>query len=252
MTIRRIAVLNDIHGNLPALEAVLDEVRRARVDRIVVGGDVFPGPMPHEVLQALLSFGAPVDFIYGNGEVAVLEDLAGRIPSLVPESYRPLIRWNAEQLDDAQRQIVASWPMTRRLEIPSIGDVLFCHATPRDVNEIFTALTAEERLLPIFEPANAAVVVCGHTHMQFDRTVGTTRVINAGSVGMPFGVPGADWLMIHSRIELRHTTYDLDAAAERIRRSGGPGAEEFATRSVLQPPAAEDILKVYAERELKA
>ena len=247
----RVAVLNDIHGNLPALEAVLDEVRRAGVDRIMVGGDVLPGPMPHLVLQALLSFGVPVDFIYGNGEVAVLEHLAGEIPALVPESYRPLIRWNAEQLDDAQRQLVASWPMTRCLEIPSIGDVLFCHATPRSPNEIFTALTADERLIPIFEQAHAALVVCGHTHMQFDRTVGTTRVINAGSVGMPFGAPGADWLLIHSRLELRHTSYDLDAAAERIRRSGYPGAEEFANW-VLHPLSADDMLKRYAEYELKA
>ena len=248
----RVAVLNDIHGNLPALEAVLDQVRRAGVDRIVVGGDVFPGPMPHLVLQRLLDFGVPVDFLYGNGEVAVLEHLAGKIPALVPEAYRPLIVWNADQLDRAQRQTVAAWPMTLRLNVPSLGEVLFCHATPRSENEIFTHLTAEDRLIPIFEPAKAALVVCGHTHMQFDRTVGNTRVINPGSVGMPFGPAGADWLILGSGVELRHTPYDLDAAAERIRRSGYPAAEEFATKYVLHPPSTEDMLTLYAQHELKS
>jgi predicted phosphodiesterase len=246
----RIAVLNDIHGNLPALEAVLDEVDRAGVDRIVVGGDVFPGPMPQLVLQRLLECRVPVECLYGNGEVAVLEHLAGKVPALVPEAYRPVIRWNAEQLDPAQQQAVAAWPMTLRLNVPSLGDVLFCHATPRNENEIFTEHTAEDRLLPIFEPAKAPLAVCGHTHIQFDRTVGTTRVINAGSVGMPFGPAGADWLILGPQVELRHTSYDLDAAAERIRRSGYPAAEEFATKYVLHPPPAADMLAVYAQHEL--
>jgi predicted phosphodiesterase len=247
----RVAVLNDIHGNLPALDVVLDEVRQAGVDRIVAGGDVFPGPMPHLVLERLATCGVPVDFIYGNGEVAVLEHLAGKVPKLVPESYRPLIGWNADQLDRAQREAVAAWPLTLRLDVPPLGTVLFCHATPRNENEIFTPRTAEDRLIPIFEPANAALVVCGHTHMQFDRTVGRTRVINAGSVGMPFGPAGADWLILGPEVDLRHTDYDLDAAADRIRRSDYPGAEEFATKYVLHPPSTADMLALYAQHELK-
>ena len=248
----RVAVLNDIHGNLPALEAVLEDVGRAGVDRIVVGGDVFPGPQPHLVLERLLDGGVPVDFLYGNGEVAVLEHLAGKVPALVPEAYRPNIGWNADQLDEAQRQIIAGWPMTLRLNVPPLGDVLFCHATPRNENEIFTPLTAEDRLIPIFAPANAALAVCGHTHIQFDRTVGATRVINPGSVGMPFGPAGADWLILGTAVELRHTPYDLEAAAERIRRSGYPAAEEFATKYVLHPPSAADMLALYAQHELKS
>ena len=246
----RLAVLNDIHGNLPALEAVLDDLRGIGVDRIVVGGDVFPGPMPHLVLERLRALDIPVDFIYGNGEVAILEHLAGKVPRLVPEAYRHLIRWNAEQLDDGTRELMASWPMTLRFEVPPLGEVLFCHATPRNENDIFTHLTAEERLVSIFNAARAPVVVCGHTHMQFDRTIGTTRVVNAGSVGMPFGKPGADWLMLGPEIDLRHTAFDLDAAAERILHSGYPGAEEFAARHVLNPPSAADMLKVYQQHEL--
>lgn len=245
----RVAVLNDIHGNLPALEAVLHCVLRLEIDRIVVGGDVFPGPTPHLALRQLRDLAIPVDFIQGNGEVAILEHLAGKIPKL-PESYRPMIGWNADQLNSAEREFIASWPMTLRLNLPPFGNVLFCHATPRNENEIFTQLTAEDRLGPIFDAANADIVVCGHTHMQFDRTVGKTRVVNAGSVGMPFGPAGADWLMLGPELDLRHTAYDLHAAAERIRRSGYPGAEEFAERYVLHPPSAADMLKLYHEHEL--
>jgi predicted phosphodiesterase len=246
----RIAVLNDIHGNLPALDAVLVELRDAGVDRIVVGGDVFPGPMAHLVLRRLSEIPWPVDSIYGNGEIAVLEHLAGQQPKRVPEAYRPVIAWNADQLDRDERTAVAIWPKTLRLQLPTVGDVVFCHATPRDENEIFTQLTDEDRLRPIFDRANASLVVCGHTHMPFDRMVGSTRVVNAGSVGMPFGPAGADWLILGSEIEFRHTDYDLEAAAERVRQSGYPGADEFATKYVLHPPSAADMLKVYSAHEL--
>ena len=68
-----IAAIYDIHGNLPALEAVLEEVRQAGVDGVVVGGDLIPGPMPRETLACLTEFEIPVECIYGNGEVAVLQ-----------------------------------------------------------------------------------------------------------------------------------------------------------------------------------
>jgi predicted phosphodiesterase len=128
--------------------------------------------------------------------------------------------------------------------------VLFCHATPRDENEIFTRLTPHERLLSVFDGLNASVVVCGHTHMQFDRIIGGTRVVNAGSVGMPFGEPGADWLLLGPDIQLRHTSYNLTAAAERIRATAYPQAQDFAARNVLQPPSVAEMLKTFARAEL--
>lgn len=91
----RVAALYDLHANLPALEAVLDDVQEAGVDAIVVGGDVVPGPMPREALACLLDLRIPVQCIYGNGEVAVLEQMAGKEPAAVPEAYRPIIRWTA-------------------------------------------------------------------------------------------------------------------------------------------------------------
>jgi hypothetical protein len=95
------------------------------------------------------------------------------------------------------------------------------------------------------------MVVCGHTHMQFDRMVGSTRVVNAGSVGMPFGEPGADWLLLGPRVDLRHTSYDLGRAAERIRRTEYPQAEEFASQYVLKPPSEQQMLEVFAQAELR-
>jgi predicted phosphodiesterase len=247
----RAAAIYDLHGNLPALEAVLEEIRALNVDRIVVGGDVLPGPMPRECLEILLSLGTPVDFLYGNGEAAVLEDLAGRVPAKVPERYRPAIAWTARQLSPDQREAVAAWPMTVRLEIPGLGEVVFCHATPRNADEIFTRDAPEERLAPVMAIARAPVVVCGHTHMQFDRMAGGIRVINAGSAGMPFGPPGADWLLLGPGVELRRTGYDLERAAARVRATGYPDAGEIAERYILNPPSQAEMLQLYAKAELR-
>jgi predicted phosphodiesterase len=130
-----------------------------------------------------------------------------------------------------------------------MGAVLFCHATPRNDTECFTRLTSEDRLLPVFAGINASIVVCGHTHMQFDRTVGKIRVLNAGSVGMAFGEPGAYWLLLGPDVQLRHTPYDFAKAAERIRDTRYPQAQDFA-RSILQPPSEGEILEASTRVEL--
>ena len=127
----------------------------------------------------------------------------------------------------------------------------FCHATPRNENDIFLPTTAEAALLPVFEGLRTRVVVCGHTHMQFERTVGGIRVVNAGSVGMPVGEPGADWLMLDSGIHLRHTNYDLGVAAARVRGTAYPQAAEFAESSILKPPSTHEMLQRFSAVELK-
>lgn len=252
----RIAALYDIHGNLPALEAVLDDVRRAGVDRVVVGGDVLPGPMPCEALALLLALDIPVEFIHGNGELAVLAQIGVSNPDAVtywgttsgeplPEPFRPILRWTADQIHPRFDNEVRSWGKTRSLMAEAIGDVLFCHGTPRSETECFTRLTPESLLVPVFEDVGVALVVCGHTHMQFDRTIGEVRVVNAGSVGMPFGVPGADWAVIGPDVQLRHTAYDLQDAAARIRATQYPQADEFASQYVLQTPSEADMLAAF-------
>jgi diadenosine tetraphosphatase ApaH/serine/threonine PP2A family protein phosphatase len=155
-----------------------------------------------------------------------------------------MIRWNAEQVS-GYAHALARWPATLQVDLPGLGTVLFCHATPRNEDEIFTRITPEERLLAVFAGIDAAVVVCGHTHMPFDRMVGATRVVNAGSVGMPFGRQGADWLLLGGDIQLRHTTYDVAAAAGAIAATSCPQAPELFGRYLLQPPSEVDMLTAY-------
>jgi putative phosphoesterase len=247
----RVAAIYDIHGNLPALEAVLDDVRRADVDRIVVGGDVVPGPMPRETIDALLALDTPLHCLRGNGDREVVARMRGIETGTVPVKFRPVMSWVAQQLASEHERLLAAWPETLRMDVEGIGAVLFCHATPRSDTEIFTRLTADDRLRPAFGGAKASLVVCGHTHMQFDRTLGPLRIVNAGSVGMPFGQPGAYWLEIDvGQVRFRRTTYDLAAAAARIRRSGYPQADEFAEQNVLHPPSEEAMLGAFGAAEL--
>jgi predicted phosphodiesterase len=257
----RVAALYDIHGNLPALEAVLDVIGEAGVDEVVVGGDVIPGPMPQESLRRLLELDRPVHFIHGNGELAVLAQMTAPTEDTVtywgtasgarpPEPVREIYRWTARQLRPDYERELASWPRTLRLDVDGLGGVLFCHATPRSETEIFTRSTPEERLVPLFDELHAAVVVCGHTHMQFDRQVGRTRVVNAGSVGMPFGTTGACWVMLGAGVQLQQTSYDLAPAAERIRATSYPQAEEFAAQHVLSTPSGTEMLEAFRRVEL--
>ncbi len=246
----RVAALYDIHGNVPALEAVLREVRQANVDRILVGGDLFPGPMCAEALSCLRALDVPVQFIQGNGDREVLAQLT-EAPSDVPEQHLAAIRWASAQLGADDQRFISSWPLTLRIAIPPLGNVLFCHATPRNDSEIFTRITRDEVLAPIFGPLDVPLVVVGHTHMQFDRAVGSVRVVNAGSVGMAFGDTGAFWLLLGPNVELRRTPYDLAAAAERMRGTGYPLVEELAVRYVLAPPSEQEMLGLYSRAELK-
>ena len=247
----RIAALYDIHANLPALEAVLQDIRQAEVDQVVVGGDVVSGPMPRETLACLLDLDIPVQFIQGNADREVLAQMRGTETGTVPEQFREVVRWVAQQLQPDYEQLLASWPQTHRAQIRGLGEVLFCHATPRNDTEVFTRLTSEDRLLPVFEGLNVPVVVCGHTHMQYDRTIGKVRVVNAGSVGMPYGEPGACWLLLGPNVQLRHTAYDLSKAAERIRDTKYPQAEDFAAHNVLQPPSEGEALEAFTRVELR-
>src|SRR5207253_10876380 len=217
---------------------------------------------PRETLKRLLDLDLPTQFIYGNGELAILAQIAGARTGSVtywgttsgarpPENIVETYRWTAAQLQSEFESVLARWPKTLQLEIDGLGQVLFCHSTPRSETEVFTRLTSEDRLLPIFEGLNVPVVVCGHTHMQFDRMIGRTRVLNAGSVGMPYGEPGAYWLLLGPDIQLRHTPYDLAKAAGRIRDTKYPQAHQFAAGNVLRPPSEEKSLEAFSRVELK-
>lgn len=156
----------------------------------MVGGDVVPGPMPVETLDLLISLEIPIYFILGNGELAVLAQRSAtddpttvtywgtRTGEPLPEAGRAVVRWTAQQLSQEWAERVSRWPTTLTMSIGTLGPVLFCHGTPRSEIEIFTRLTQEDRLTPVFAGVDAQLVVCGHTHMQFDRMVGAVRVVN--------------------------------------------------------------------------
>jgi predicted phosphodiesterase len=257
----RVAVLCDIHGNLPALNAALAEVASAGVERIVMGGDIVPGPMPRECLDRLLTTDLPVQFVHGNCERSVLAQMAALQGAPVtywgttsgnplPEKDQQIMRWNALQLGPDDERLLAAWPRTLTLDVDGLGKVLFCHATPRSETEIVLKTTAEQKLLPIYETLGVSVVVCGHTHMPYDRRIGSTRLINPGSVGAPFGEPGAYWALLGPDVQLKRTPYDLEQAAAAIRATSHPFADEQA-QQILNPPAEKEMLELFEPLAVK-
>ena len=232
----RVAALYDIHGNLPALEAVAAELQAVAPDVVLVGGDVVLGPFPGETLELLDGLGDRVELIRGNTDRILVEppvDPTG--PSPWPERQA----WVRTQLTEEQLRRFAGLSDTSVLAVEGLGDVLFCHGSPRSDEEIVTRTTPVERLDDILSGVEQRVVVCGHTHVQFDRMVGDVRLVNAGSVGMPYqGEPGAYWALLGPDVELRRTPFDLDRAASVIRATDFPGADEFADEHVLHPASA--------------
>jgi len=190
----RIATLYDVHGNVRALEAVLREIPDDAT--ILVGGDVAAGPFPQETVDRLRALGERVRWLRGNADRELVEGEEGLAP---PE----MIAWVRSKLDSDTIQWLGGLP-------PSFvwGQVLHCHATPRNDVDIFTERTPEERIAFLFEDVDANTIVCGHTHMQFDRTIAGKRVVNSGSVGMAYDEPrDAYWTL---DLEPRHTPYELE------------------------------------------
>lgn len=243
-----IAALYDIHGNLPALEAVLDELADVQPDIVVLGGDIVSGPMPSQTLARLHALDMRVLAIRGNADREVVAASADQ-PSIqhLPAEVRATTRWIAHQLSREQRDFLAGLPTHLTLTVEGLGDVLFCHATPHSDEVIFTPRTSQERLRTLFQELEQRVVVCGHTHMQFELQVGDVHILNAGSVGMPYAEhPGAYWLFLDAgRSEFRRTTYDLQAAARAVRTSGYPQAHQFAEENLLTIPSAQEAMEVF-------
>ena len=219
-----IACLFDVHGNLPALEAVLAEPDVAGADRVLSGGDAVSGPFPRETAEVLRGLGERLLAIRGNTEDDVL----------AAEEAKPA--WCAARLGADHLAWIDAQPLTAEL-----GDgVLACHGTPRSDLEIVTLVTPDERLAEILTGVDARVVIAGHTHSLMDRVVSGIRWVNAGSVGLPYEhEQGAYWSLVEDgEVELRRTPYEAEAAAERVRATAMPGADEFAAEYVvsLYPP----------------
>jgi putative phosphoesterase len=201
----RVAALYDIHANLPALNAVLGELD---ADVILVGGDFVAGPWPAETLARLRGLEGDVRFIRGNADREVFDEAPGLAPPEMMEFIRP--RLDADDVD-----FLRTLPLTETIDVDGLGRVLFCHATPRNDEEIFTRISPDERWQEALAGVDADVVVCGHTHVQFDRRIGDVRLVNAGSIGMPYeDAPGAYWALLGPDVELKRTPYEAaDLAA---------------------------------------
>ncbi len=242
----KVAAIYDIHGNLPALNAVLEEINEVFPDLILVGGDIVSGPMPRATLERLLNLGNRVHFIRGNADREVVTAFDGLpLDPTLPEDVREATLWTAKQLEYRHRNFLAQLPEQAILPTDNLGDVLFCHGSPRSDEEIITVATPEARLREILIGVEQNIIVCGHTHMQFDRHMDNKEIVNAGSVGMPYGEPGAYWLLLGPQIVLQKTNYDLKQAAEDILRSGYPQAQDFADNNVLKPPTAAEAVEVF-------
>jgi predicted phosphodiesterase len=250
----RVAALYDIHANLPALEAVLGEVEAAKPDRIVVGGDAATGPMNAETLDALMALGDRALFVQGNADRWTVEAYDNPA-SVSPDDQHPGKRaasWAAEHIDRAHRDFLDSFAPTVELDVEGLGRTLFCHGSPRSDDEAITAVTPDDRLRRLLNRVDTRVVVCGHTHVQFDRRLGEQRVVNAGSVGMPYeGRPGAHWLLLGPDVDLRRTEYDLEAAIERLRAARWPELDEFLRHSFLEPMDPGSVSELF-ERQAQA
>jgi putative phosphoesterase len=227
----RVAALYDIHGNLPALEAVLAEVEREGVDAIVIGGDIASGPpQPREAIELVRSL-PNAHCIRGNADRLHDREHAGEEG----------LEWLFGQLDEEHVEWLVSLPFSAVLD-----DTLYVHATPVDDTTVVTDATTDEKLAGLLAEVEQPRVVAGHTHMQLERRVGDKLFVNAGSIGWPYeGRTGSYWAILDEGVDLRRTDYDLERAAELVRRSGHPRAEEIATENILASATRAEAIAVF-------
>jgi predicted phosphodiesterase len=243
-TASRVAVLADIHANLPALEAVLADVDTAGADAIVLLGDIALGPMPGQTLDRLVGLGERAVWVHGNCERELISVFDG---SQLPGPNGETAAATAALMDRRHRDMLDGLPLTVTLDIDGLGPTLFCHASPRRDDEMLLVDSTPQRWADALAGVRAATVVCGHTHMQFDRLAAGHRVVNAGSVGMPYGPAGAHWALLGPDVTLRQTQYDAAAAASVIAGSDYPDAAGWAAEFVLKHYSDDEALEAFTE-----
>ena len=239
----RVLALYDVHGNIDALEAVLADPAAAAPDAVVVGGDAVPGPFARATLDRLEGLGGPVHWIRGNGEREVARAV-GAGPRAADDVVARYAAVTARELGDDRALALGKLPLTLELD-----GVLFCHATPRDDEEILTRLSSAERWADAFGDVTTSLVVAGHTHQQDDRWIGAVRFVNAGSVGLPYeGDAAARWaLVVDGEPELRTTIYDATAAGRRMLEAGWPDARSVEA-ALVDPVDPAFVTRLFEDR----
>lgn len=244
-----VAVLSDIHGVLPVLDAVLDEPAVREAEALVVTGDIASGPQPVPVIERLLAEGDRLRMVRGNADRELVAVRRGHDVD-VPDDVTP---WAAQQLDDAHVRLLEGLPHPLVLPVAGFGHVVFCHGTPRRDDEIVLVDSPLSRWAAAFAdlPDDQRTVVCGHTHMPFLRLVDRRMVINPGSIGMPYGRPGGSWALLEDgHVSLCHTSVDIDAAiAAVVSGSGYPERRAWAEEYLRAVNSDADAVAAFTPQE---
>ncbi|RYY48116.1 MAG: metallophosphoesterase [Actinomycetales bacterium] len=245
-----VAVLSDVHGVLPALEAVLAEPGVADADLVVVTGDHTWGPQPAEVLDRLRGLGAAVLLVRGNADRELLQMSRGIDVGLADD---PLSVWGAGQMTTAHQELLDAMPEQVTLEIEGFGPVRFCHATPRDDQEVVLVDSRLERWAEVLAdlPDDVRTVVCGHTHMPFLRLVDRRLVVNPGSVGLPYGHDGASWAVLSGgQVTFGRTALDHDQLVrDVVAGSSWTGVAAWAEETLRRPAGDVEALTTFGPRD---
>lgn len=245
MKARRVALLADVHGNAPALAAVLREVEAENVDLLVSAGDLTWGPLVEETLALVHAYDGPVAFVRGNSERAVLELVDDTRVS--DDEPTPREIWMLEHHDPAAVAFLRSFAENVVIDVAELGAVRVCHGSPRGDTECVTVETPEARVREFMAGVDETIVATAHTHVQFDRRVAGFRSINPGSVGLPYeGRLGAFWALLGPEIELRRTEYDLAETIAAYRATDDPALEPMI--EMLETPPTPAELIAHAEK----
>jgi predicted phosphodiesterase len=225
----RVAALADVHGNAPALEAVLADVAAERPDLIVFCGDLTWGPLPVETYELVRGLNAL--YVRGNMERALFEDHTSEEARWIVDRHGP------ELLEFAR-----GFATHHVVEVDGIGPTRFVHGSPRSDEECVTVETPVERVREFLDGVPEHALVTAHVHVSYTRELDGVRLLSPGSVGLPYeGPTGARWALLGPGIELRRTEYDVEAALDRMAAAGLPGWDEYAELLRSPPPPAEVI-----------
>jgi predicted phosphodiesterase len=230
----RLAVLSDVHGNVAALEAVRAAVRAAKVDFLLVAGDLaLNGPEPAAAVDAVRELEADGALVVqGNTDIAVADfDYTAAFPWLmdgVPDSFTIAAEWAHEALGPQRIDWLRRLPSERRLRVDETL-VLVTHASPGSQTAGFDPTLDAGTILERLSRTDARVVCCGHTHLPEVRDFGWRVIVNAGSAGYVFdGDPTASWALVEIdgetvTAEIRRASFDVLAVSNAITARGLPG-----------------------------
>ncbi|GAB6936303.1 metallophosphoesterase family protein [Calditerricola yamamurae] len=235
----RIAVLSDIHGNAVALDAVLEDIERHRVNQIWILGDLFfKGAMPQEVLARLQALSYPTTVIKGNtDEWLVAGSPLGLSLSAEQEAeWRSVLEWTWYNLEEGTKHFLNNLPERKTVPLTDNLSAFLFHATPQNLWDIVPADAPTALLDARFRQAepDAALYAYGHIHHAVVRMVAGKPVINPGSVGLPFdGDPRASYALVEAdgqrlACTLRRVPYDVETYVRIVHARQHPAADEIA------------------------